>query len=312
MTRRSSLSVSLLSLTLATVAQAQSTPRLGQAAGTEIFMTSDSEGFEERRVSVEYFPRFAHGDQFIGLRGSHYFYQQGDWSRHGQKFSLLARQLDPLTQNGWTIDGGVFQQRRHMLATLDSSVRVPITSTTAWEGFASRDWVETPRALDAGIHYTFAGMALEQLIGHHVTMVGIAGQQYFSDGNRRDHGRLRVIYQPSLNLGLTIQARFRAYRSTHLDVGRTYFNPAHYRDSMLAFGWRHRFDHWMAMATVGWGREKVDGAPSEPTQLAEVSLQSPLYGAQFLRLRAGYNRSASYFGPDYRYRYVAMEWIVRF
>ncbi|WP_155646934.1 hypothetical protein [Burkholderia territorii] len=275
-------------------------------------MTSDSEGFEERRVSVEYFPRYIHGDQFVGIRAGDYFYWQGDWSRHGQKFSILARQLDPSTQNGWAVDGGAFHEGRHALATLDGNVRVPITTTTAWEGFTSRDWVETPRALDAGIHYTFAGMALEQQIGRHVTVIGVAGQQYFSDGNRRDHGRLRIIYQPSLELGLTIQARFRTYHSTHLDVGHAYFNPEHYRESLLAVGWRHRFHNWMSMVVLGLGREIVNGTPSEPTQLVEVSLQSPLYDSQFVRMRAGYNRSASYFGPDYRYRYVAAEWILRF
>ena len=86
--------------------------------------------------------------------------------------------------------------------------------------------------------------------------MGLAGTQFFSDDNRRDHGRLRLIYQPSLDLGLTLQARYRMYRSSEEDVGREYFNPEDYQESMLALGWRQRFAGWSAGLTAGLGREK--------------------------------------------------------
>lgn len=285
---------------------------LDQGIGPEFLATSDSEGFRARRLSVEYFPSMEHADHLFGLRASDYRYSQDGWSRHGQKLSVLGRQLDPATLNGWTLDVGVFAQGGHTLLTADGGYRLSVAKRTSVEVFLNRDWVETRTALDRGVSYTFGGVAVDQGIGPHVTLVGVAGQQYFSDGNRRDHGRLRLIYQPSLDLGLTLQARFRAYRSTHEDVGRAYFNPEHYSESMLAIGWRQRYKGWVGSLVAGLGREKIVDAPLQPTKLFELSLQSPVRGAQSLRLRAGYNRSASFNGPNYHYRYVLGEWIVRF
>lgn len=91
-----------------------------------------------------------------------------------------------------------------------------------------------------------------------MTLVGLAAQQYFSDGNRRDHGRLRLIYQPSLDLGLTLQARYRTYRSSHEDVDRAYFNPKNYSEAMLAVGWRQRF-------RAGPSRSRRGSAPRRST-----------------------------------------------
>ncbi|WPC34643.1 MULTISPECIES: hypothetical protein [unclassified Acinetobacter] len=81
---------------------------------------------------------------------------------------------------------------------------------------------------------------------------------------------------------------------------------------MLALGWRQRFAGWSAGLTAGFGREKINQDPSQSTQLFELNLQSPVRGSQFLRMNAGYNRSASFYGPNYDYRYIRGEWIVHF
>jgi len=81
---------------------------------------------------------------------------------------------------------------------------------------------------------------------------------------------------------------------------------------MLALGWRQRFSGWSAGLTAGFGREKINQDSSQTTRLFELNLQSPVRGSQFLRMNAGYNRSASFYGPDYDYRYIRGEWIVQF
>jgi hypothetical protein len=283
-----------------------------RAAGTEFFFSDDSEDFQTRKLSAEFLPVYEHADHYSGLRASAYQYKADDWRRDGQKLSFIGRDIDSATANGWSLEAGVFDQGDHTLLTFDGSYRTALAEKTALEVFANRDWVETRPALDAGTHFTFVGAALDQGLGEHVTVVGIAGTQFFSGDNRRDHGRVRLIYQPSLDLGLTLQARYRTYRSTEQDVGGKYFNPEDYQESMLALAWRQRFSGWSAGLTAGFGREKIDQDPSQSTRLFELNLQSPLHGSQFLRLNAGYNRSASFYGPDYDYRYVQGEWIVRF
>ena len=283
-----------------------------RAAGTEFFLSDDSEGFQTRKLSAEFLPQYKDADHYLGIRGSAYQYRADEWKRDGQKISFIGRDIESATANGWTLEAGLFEQGDHTLLTFDGSYRTALAEKTAVELFANRDWVETQPALDAGTNFTFVGAALDQGLGEHVTLVGLAGTQFFSDDNRRDHGRLRLIYQPSLDLGLTLQARYRMYRSSEEDVGREYFNPGDYQESMLALGWRQRFAGWSAGLTAGFGREKINQDPSQSTRLFELNLQSPVRGSQFLRMNAGYNRSASFYGPNYDYRYIKGEWIMRF
>ena len=283
-----------------------------RAAGTEFFLSDDSEGFQTRKLSAEFLPQYEDADHYLGIRGSAYQYRTDDWKRDGQKISFIGRDIESATANGWTLEAGLFEQGGHTLLTFDGSYRTALAEKTAVELFANRDWVETQPALDAGTNFTFVGAALDQGLGEHVTLVGLAGTQFFSDDNRRDHGRLRLIYQPSLDLGLTLQARYRMYRSSEEDVGREYFNPEDYQESMLALGWRQRFAGWSAGLTAGFGREKINQDPSQSTRLFELNVQSPVRGSQFLRMNAGYNRSASFYGPNYDYRYIKGEWIMRF
>ncbi|HAB43131.1 MAG TPA: hypothetical protein DCE70_06205, partial [Acinetobacter sp.] len=60
------------------------------------------------------------------------------------------------------------------------------------------------------------------------------------------------------------------------------------------------------------GREKINQDPSQSTRLFELNVQSPVRGSQFLPMNAGYNRNASFYGPNYDYRYIRGEWIVQF
>ncbi|HJU49365.1 MAG TPA: hypothetical protein VJ575_01310, partial [Pseudogulbenkiania sp.] len=180
------------------------------------------------------------------------------------------------------------------------------------ELFLNRDWVETQASLDRGVHFNFWGASLDQGLGDHLTLVALAGQQDFSDDNQRTHGRLKLIYQPWLDLGLTLQARYRLYHSSRNDVGGDYFNPSNYEESMFAVGWRKRVQGWTTSLTAGIGRQQINDDPHSNTRLLELGLQSPLRGQQSLQLRVGYNQSASFNGPDYRYRYLQGEWIARF
>ena len=285
---------------------------LDLAAGMEFFISHDSEGFETKKISAEVFPQYINANDYLGARFSAYNYKIDDWQSDAYKVSIIAKNVEAATANGWTLEAGVFEQNDHTLATFDGSYRQPLTKSTAVEVFANRDWVETRPALEQGIHFTYLGGAVDQQIGPHVTVVGLAATQLFSDDNRRDHGRLKLIYQPSLEHGLTLQARYRMYQSDADDVAGLYFNPKDYEESMLALGWRQRYKGWMTGITLGYGREKVADAPSQSTELLELNIQSPIHQNQFVRLNAGYSNSASYYGADYSYHYLMGEWVLKF
>ncbi len=252
-----------------------------RAAGTEFFLSDDSEGFQIRKLSAEFLPQYEDADHYVGILGSAYQYRADDWKRDGQKVSFIGRDIESATANGWTLEAGLFEQGDHTLLTFDGSYRTALAEKTAVELFGNRDWVETQPALDAGTNFTFVGAALDQGLGEHVTLVGLAGTQFFSDDNRRDHGRLRLIYQPSLDLGLTLQARYRMYRSSEEDVGREYFNPEDYQESMLVLGWRQRFAGWSAGLMAGFGREKINQDPSQSARLFDLTYKVPFVARNF-------------------------------
>lgn len=281
-------------------------------AGAAAFGADDSEGFATRRLALGYLPAFTGRDAHTGVRVAAIRFSQAGWRRDAQQLSVIHRDVDPATTDGLQLEAGLSRQGGRALLTLDAGYRKALAEKRSLEVFISRDWVETRRALDQGVSVTFAGAALEQGLGDHVTMVGVAGYQDFSDGNHRTHGRAKLIVQPKLDLGLTLQARYRIYRGAGDTVARTYFNPPRYDETMLALGWRKRIEGWMGSVTAGVGRQRVGDAARTATRLLEASIESPAHARHSLRFRAGYNRSASFGGPDYSYRYAQVEWHLGF
>lgn len=303
--------LALLLVSTAVIAADDDT-RPGNAVGARGFLSTDSEGFDTRRVALEYFPRYQNANSFSGMRYTTHSYQQNSWSRIGQQLALVHRNVDPATANGWNLDAGWFQQEGRGLFALEGNYHRALAAHTGLDLFINRDWLETPPALDKGVHFTLAGAALEQGLGAHVTLVGFAARQDFSDGNARNHGRFKFIYQPDLDSGLTLQARYRRYNSTSSDVGGAYFNPEDYDETMLALGWRKKIQGWNLNFTGGLGKQKVDSDPYASTYLLEAGLQSPPWYPYTVRVRAAVNQMASFFGPDYRYNYLQAEWIIPF
>lgn len=280
--------------------------------GLSSFASRDSEGFTTENLAISYFPRFVSGTELSGIRYTAKRYEQDDWSGDAQQLTVIHRRIEAATWEGWQVEAGWSQQGEHDLFKLDGSFSSAIGDRRRLEFFVNRDWVETERALEDGTSFTFLGGVFEQGLGSHFTLVGVGGRQEFADGNYRNHGRVKAILQPSLHLGLTLQGRYRMYTSDGDDVGGAYFNPDRYAEAMLAFGWRHRMRGWMASATAGVGEQTIADLPRTPTRLVEVELRSPSTDRYAFSLRGGYNRSASFQGPDYVYRYLQAEWILGF
>ncbi len=282
-----------------------------QGAGALFFFSRDNENFYTQHLAVEYLPTYSQGDALSGVRYTDHHYEQNSWVRNGKQISFLHKKVDPATANGLQLEAGVFTQGSHDLITADANYRALLSERTWLELFVNRDWVETPAALDKGVNFTLGGAAIDHMLTSKITLVGLAGLQNFSDDNFRNHGRVKLIYQPNLDLGLTLQARYRAYTSSSSNVGGAYFNPAQYDETMLALGWRQRINGWMASMTAGAGQQKIASDPVSPTMLLELGLLSPVKNRSYsFRLRAAVTQNAAFNGPDYRYNYIHAEWIL--
>lgn len=282
-----------------------------KAAGGTLYISSDSEKFTSRRVGAEFMSSFSHLEGKTGLRYTDYHFEQNDWSRQGQQLNVMHYNINKVTRDGWMIDAGLFRQASHDLVTLDSSYRRTLNSRLAVELFANRDFIETATALGNGSYFNFAGGSADFILTPQLTLVGLLGQQAFSDGNRRNHARTRLIYQPYKDLGLTLQARYRYFDDSKSDVGGAYFNPGRYDESMLAVGWRQRAGAWRTNLVAGIGTQKIDANPHSSTNLLEASAEKQERNYA-LRVRGGFSRSASYGGPDYRYTYLSAALLIPF
>ena len=284
------------------------------AAGGSLFQSHDSERFSSRRLNAESMTSYQHLDHRTSIRYTDYLFSQDDWQRRGQQLRLVARRTDRKTTDGWNAELGWLQQSKHDLLTLDSSYRQTLSGGSALEVFANRDVVETRTALNQGLYFNFVGASVDVPVNPNVTLVGLAGYQGFSDDNQRRHLRGRVIWQPSLDLGLTLQLRYRWFDNSKLDVGRAYFNPERYQEGMLAIGWRQRLGDWRNAVTAGLGSQQIASESATPTQLLELSSETQVE-RYALRLRAGYTRAAgpaATSDPDYWYRYLMGELVLPF
>ena len=287
-----------------------STPTM--AAGPSFFASTDNEHFNTRRAGVDFFPSVQGQDAATGLRYRHHEFSQDGWSRSGEQLVLSARGALVAGVRAWQLETGPMSQGGHTLMTADGTYLLPIAKGTSAEFFINRDFVETRTALDRGTHFTFVGGSLEHQPHPKVTLIGTLGYQDFSDDNHRKHARFRAVFQPDLDLGLTFQYRFRYYDSTPNETRRGYFNPERYQENMLLAGWRYRYSGWVGSLLAGAGTQSIAETPSGPSRLLEFGLSSPLAGQQLLAMRAGYLRTASFGGPDYQYRYIQANWVIRF
>ncbi|NEX62387.1 hypothetical protein [Noviherbaspirillum galbum] len=278
----------------------------------QAFVASDSEHFDTRRAGASYWLTPCQERNRVGIGGRLHWFEQDGWNRSGQQVLLLGQGKDTAAGSYWQGEAGVLSQHGKNLATFDATYHGTLGPATSWEAFANRDFVETAAALDQGIHVNFFGASLEHGLNAHLTGVALLGHQSFSDGNERLHGRLRLIYQPFLDSGFTVQARYRWFRSEGDEGRRAYFNPDRYHESMVMAGWRKRSADWTAVVLAGVGRQRVGEDDATPTRLLDVSLEKRMTDAQVLSLKAGYNQSASYGGPDYRYKQVQLQWQWRY
>jgi hypothetical protein len=291
-------------------------PALAEEAGTALllpgyFLSSDSEDFSVRKTAVGFAPIYRSGNDYTAVRAARNRYATADWAVESAQFSAARTALDAHSGLGYQAALGVHDIGGRPLLTADMDYSRAFGVATRGGLFLSRDWVETRAALTDGISHTYFGGSIEQTLAPGWTGIALLGQQRFSDDNVRDHARLRLIYDLMPQGGLNVQYRHRHFWNSS-PWGRSYFSPDVYYEDMLALGMRRRLEGWMLAATLGLGQQHVSGDASMPTHLAELEATSPLAGTVFLRARAGYSDSAALTGPNYIYRYLQAEILVRF
>ena len=273
------------------------------APEAQVVLAADNDGFHASRARIGALYRYDNPWSFAGAAVQSAAYSQGEYRKDVESILGVYRDQRRDTLAGIDAEAGLARVSGHLRPIGDATLRLATSLESAVDLIASADLVETPQALDEGIGYTFAAVNVEQQLGSRFTATGLAGHQWFTDGNSRDHLRARLIWLALPDDGVTLQLRYREYWSGKEDVGGAYFNPENYRQALIVSAIRKRYEGWIYGGTLGAGREKSTGVDSRPSYLAEANAEGPLAGPLRILLRAGYYRSAAFIdNPTYAYR----------
>ena len=172
------------------------------------------------------------------------------------------------------------------------------------ELFVEREVVETPRGLDQGIYYTFAGASLDVLSRPNDTLNAMAGFQKFSGRNDRLHFRASYVHVVSSKNGISIQLRARYFHSTHPGEF-DYFSPRDFLQVIPVLQMR-RFTNsgWMVLLAAGYGGQKATGSGWQAARLADFRIESPASSRKLRAYAEVQYSNSSLVGAASNYRYI--------
>lgn len=285
-----------------------------QTAGLgDISFSSDADRFSAWRLRGGALTAYRSPFDYAGIAAQTTHYTRSGWHTDAPAVLFVWRKQQRETLAGTVAEGGIVRVAGRIRPIGDATWSLRPAAHTGIELIASGDLVETQRSLESATAYTFGAVSIEQQLGKRFTAIGLAGAQRFTDGNERGHLRGRLIWMLVPEQGLSAQLRWRQYRSSRLDVGGAYFNPARYREWQGGLAIRKRYAGWVWSGTVAAGREEIDRGVQQTTKLADVRAEGPVGNRARLALHASYNRSAGFgAAEDYWYRTVGLTVIVPF
>lgn len=304
MTRAGAWLVAAL-LAIPVVAEAEAEPPF--AALADVSLASDTDGFHAARVRAGGLVAYRSWLDYRGIAAQTTRYAQDGWTRDVAGVVGIWRAQDAMTRAGVDAEAGVVQVGGRTRAVGDATWSFRPRSDTGVELIAAGDLVETRKAIDRAIAYGFFAASVEQTIADRFTVIGLAGFQTFTDGNDRVHLRGRLIWQVVPDYGVNVQLRWRQYESRSTDVGGAYFNPDRYRQWQGAVELRRHIGSWTWNASLGAGRETINGSDTHPVRVAELRGEGAVTDSLRIAVHATYNRSSGYTdAPDYAYRQIGV------
>lgn len=142
------------------------------------------------------------------------------------------------------------------------------------ELFVEREIVETPRGVDEGIYYTFAGASADLISGREDSLNAVAGLQEFTGRNARLHLRGTYVHVIKPRLGLSLQLRARYFHST-VPGEFDYYSPRDFAQLIPVVQMR-RFDRSgsMYLVALGYGAQKATASNWQAARFADLRVES--------------------------------------
>jgi len=240
-----------------------------EGAAVDFVGTADTDHFRSARLRAGALLQHESADKYIALGGGYTRYEQNDFAANRYSLGAAIRNVVRSTGAGVVATGGVSQVGDRTRAVFEATWNVRLSQTGGFELIGQRDFVESSAALDAGTMTNFVGASVDYTIADRLTLIALGGLQYFSDDNRRDHLRARVIYVLLPEQGLSVQAKVRAYESSNA-TSAFYFNPENYREADIGLRLRRSVGNWRLLAAAGGGKEEINRSVENRTYYVEA------------------------------------------
>ena len=259
----------------------------------DVSTTADADQFHSFRVREGVFLRYDSPYQYMGVAAQATRYRQRGWNGDAPAALLLWRKQRRDTLAGTIAEAGIVRVNGRARVIGDATWDLRPNPRTGVELIAAGDLVETQRAIERAIAYSFVAASAERDITPRFTAIALAGRQHFTDGNDRLHVRGRLIWMLVPQQGISAQIRYRQFRSSAADVGGAYFNPRSYRQFDAGVFIRKRHAGWVYSGGIAPGRENVRDA-RRTTAAIDARAEGPLWNDARIVVNASYNRSAGF------------------
>jgi hypothetical protein len=276
-----------------------------QAAGFDIFGSSDADAFHVLKTGLSYFPQYENTQQYLGVRLEHFLFSSktgasGDAERGFVSYADSA--------DNWNWGGTVGTDGRTILG----SGSVSTQDTIRQEYFVNRDLVETPQGFNRGLYFTYFGGSYDIPLDDRNTVTALVGSQLFSGKNYRLLARSNYVYVLDPDWGLSLQFRAKYFWDSY-PREFDYFAPRWYMEGVPTIQLRRFYERWQLLAAAGYGVRRNNGAAWQGAGLAQLSVISPRFGSNWV-IEASflYSNQPIAESNSYTYEQAAVSLIRRF
>jgi len=289
----------LAALLIATPALAADDDGPHQAAGFDIFGSSDADHFQVVKAGASYYPDYESTQKYWGARLEHFIFSSDTGgSGHAERgFINLAD-----SSGDWNY-GGTLGTDGHTVLGAGSAYTQGMfdNANVRQEYFLNRDLVETPLGFNRGIYFTYLGGSYDIPLDDRSTITALVGAQVFTGKNYRLVGRSNYIYVLDLDLGLSLQFRAKYFWDSQ-PREFDYFSPRWYMEGVPTIQMRRFYERWQFVAAAGYGARRNNGATWQGAGLAQVSVISPRFGSNWV-IDASFLYSNQPIAASYAYTY---------
>jgi hypothetical protein len=226
---------------------------LGQTLSTELYGSHDSDGLDQRALTVGAATAGGWGMRATAAR----FTAPGGWSEDGQVLSATYQRSNESSRLDAAAGMARIGPHDRFVGSVDTLQAVGAAGTSSLGISAQRQVLDSRAGIDAGLTYENGMVVADHAFTPRFNVGLVAGATWFSDGNRRPLVRTRWNYGLNEDIGLNAYVKTRSYRNS--DPYRPeYFSPERLNEVSLGLSSRMAAQGAVVSAALDAGSQHTE------------------------------------------------------